>query len=263
MTKTLWAPSLKKLIGPHIDGGSMLGGEPRAVHHITWDKLGPKGERPSFMGVAGYLLTRGFEPHVMLDPILGGGVQFLPFDRSAYALEHRGNVETNRMGSACIQVEWFFSPGCVVNGKRYLTLQDTPMLGLGLILEVAKEYGIPPVFPAGAPTWPRSNRSETIWKTKAGHYGHGNVPTNSHTDPGPMPALTKEEDDMNKLDPQDKQDIIAGVVAALGGPRPTDHSDPNPKVISLGDVLTSNERQAERVIAKLDEVVQLLKPTGV
>jgi hypothetical protein len=223
------------------------------VHHITWDELDRYGHRPSFTGVAKYLLQMGFEPHLLLDPILGDKRAFIRLDRSAYALENRsGGVETNREGSACIQVEWFFTPGCVVNGKKYETLADTPMLGLDLVKKLAAEYGVPAVWPLGTPTW-YSHRNTTVWKTKAGHYGHSQVPENHHTDPGPMDIRSHSPQEAD-VTPQDKQDIINGVAAVLGGPRPADHSDPNPKVISNGDILTALENGFDRVVDAIKEV---------
>lgn len=263
--KTLWLPNVERMLGPHRAGGAMVGGPPRMVHHITWDALGSKGERPPFKNVARYLVGQGYEPHLMIDPILGTAVQFLPFNRAAYALRNlSGGLETNRIGDACIQVEWFFSPNCVVNGKKYATLKDTPMRGLDAVLAVCKEYGIPAEWPDGEPTW-KSNRVSKTWSTKAGHYGHCQVPENTHTDPGPMSLgdlptpQPKEYDDM--LDPKDIDKIVSGVVAKLGAPRPQDHSDPDPRFISNGDVLTGVEKAADAIVGRVVEALNPLTET--
>lgn len=205
---TLWLPGADRVPGPHAAGGSMAGGPPRCTHHITWDALGPHGERPSFDGVRDYLISMGYEPTLMIDPILGRRAQFLPANRSAYALRNaRGGVETNRDGDAHIQVEWFFSPGCVVNGTRYDDLTETPMRGLDEVLALCESYGIPSTWAVGQPTWRSSPRSVDVWTSTAGHYGHSQVPENDHTDPGPLhlpavvartdtPPAPLEEDDM-------------------------------------------------------------------
>ena len=54
-------------------------------------------------------------------------------------------------------------------------------------------HGIPRTWPMG-PTPPigqSGTRSVAVWNTKAGHYGHSQVPGNDHTDPGLFPDLGK------------------------------------------------------------------------
>lgn len=184
----LWLPGVEHVAGCKHTGGSLVGGPPRMVHHITWDALDAQGNPPAFDNVKNYLARVGFEPHLMVDPFTGRIVQFLPFNTSGYAVDHKGSPETNRFGTACIQVEWYFSPNVLRDGKRYPTLADTPMFGLERVLAVADSYGIPRVWPMGTPTW-TANRNATVWTTRAGHYGHGQVPNNTHTDPGPVPSL--------------------------------------------------------------------------
>lgn len=180
-----WLAGAERVTGGHA-GGALAGGPPRVVHHITWDAL-TAGRQPSFGAVRDYLLRAGFEPHLLVDPFTGRIAQFLPFDRSAYALEHpAGTPETNRMGAACIQVEWFFTPGCVRDGRQYATLADTPMAGLDQVLAVARAYGVPDVWPQGMPDWTGKRRGPVTWQYHAGHFGHSQVPNNSHTDPGPL-----------------------------------------------------------------------------
>lgn len=187
MSLTLWLPGAERVTGPHAAGGSMAGGPPRCTHHITWDALGPQGQRPRFDNVRNYLVSMGFEPTLMIDPFTGRRSQFLPGNRSAYALRNApGGVQTNRMGTAHLQVEWFFSPGCIVGGERYDDLTHTPMRGLDEVLAMCESYGIPSRWAAGVPTW-RGVRSTATWTRTAGHYGHSQVPENTHTDPGPMP----------------------------------------------------------------------------
>lgn len=157
----------------------------RFVWHITWDALGPNGERPSFDAVAGYLLRVAYEPHIMWDPFTGRIDQYLPASQSARAL-----VAWNEDGAHCIQVETLFSPGCVVDGVKYATVADTPCIGLDTLLEWADSLGVPRSWPMGAPQWSGNSRDAAVWNSHGGHYGHCNVPDNTHSDPGPMPDIT-------------------------------------------------------------------------
>lgn len=182
----LWLPGAERR--PENNGGSMAGGPPRSIWHITWDSLGPGGKQPAFDNIAGYLQSVNFCPHLMWDPWTGKTVQFYAANESARAVANAsGGVETNRMGSACIQVETFFTPGAVRNGKKYMTVADTPCIGLDKIVDWMRGWGIPDVWPSGWPQWNGSPRNVSNWLHKAGHYGHCHVPENDHTDPGPMP----------------------------------------------------------------------------
>jgi hypothetical protein len=208
---TIWLPGVERVPGPHSRGGTMAGGPPRVTHHITWDALDDRGRQPKFDNVRNYLVNAGYEPTLMICPFTGRIVQFLPADRAAYALANKsGGVETNRMGRVNIQVEWFFTPGCVVDGRKYTDLTETPMRGLGAVMALAASWGIPAVWPAGVPNW-RSQRNATTWRTKAGHFGHSQVVENSHTDPGPIRLVTQEEDDMVS---EEQIDQIAAEAAA-------------------------------------------------
>lgn len=157
---------------------------PRAVWHITWDALAEDGSQPDFDAVANYLKRMAYCPHLMWDPWSGRVVQFYPATVGGRALN-----AWNEDGSANIQIEVFFSPGAVRGGKRYDTVADTPCKGLAQILAWLDGFGIPRVWPMGAPQWQGNSRDADVWNSRAGHYGHCNVPDNTHTDPGPMPSL--------------------------------------------------------------------------
>lgn len=201
----LWMPGAEKRA--QSNGGSMVGGPPRGLWHITWDSLSPTGKQPAFDNIANYLVNAGYCPHLMWDPWTGRTVQFYPATTSARALNNQpGGVETNRMGKVCLQVEVFFSPGAVRNGKKYATVADTPCVGLDKIMTWMRSWGIPDVWPMGWPKWSGNFRSVTTWRTEAGHYGHVHVPENDHTDPGPMPrtmfegeAMALDSDDVKKI----------------------------------------------------------------
>lgn len=193
----LWMPGVEHQ--SEGNGGSMVGGPPRAVWHITWDRLGKGGKMPSFDAIASYLREVNYCPHLMWDPWTGRIVQFYAADESARALENAaGGVETNRQGSHCIQVEVFFSPGAVVGGKRYDSVAETPCKGLDGIVAWMRSLGIPDRWPNGWPQWTNNSRNQAHWRTEPGHYGHCHVPENSHSDPGPMPkSMFKEADDVS------------------------------------------------------------------
>lgn len=156
----------------------------RVTWHITWDAL-TNGQQPSFDGVAGYLERMGYCPTLMWDPWTGRIVQFYPADQGGRAL-----VNWNQDGRYNIQIETFFSPGAVRDGVTYATVADTPCVGLAEILAWTDSLGIPRVWPMGAPQWAGNSRDPGIWNSEPGHYGHCNVPDNTHTDPGPMPDIT-------------------------------------------------------------------------
>lgn len=175
---------------------------PRAIWHITWDALRPDGSQPAYSAVANYLKTKGYCPHIMWNPFTGYMEQYYPASQGARAL-----AAWNQDGAVNVQIEIFFSPGCVVDGVKYATVADTPLVGLDVLLGWLDGLGIPRTWPMGAPKWQGNSRDAGIWNTKAGHYGHCNVPDNTHTDPGPMPdfttitispqgTITPEEDDM-------------------------------------------------------------------
>jgi len=158
---------------------------PRVVWHITWDKLNADGSQPQFSAVAGYLQRQGYCPHLMWNPFTGYIEQYYPADQSARAL-----AAWNQDGQVCIQIETFFTPGCVVDGVKYDSVSDTPCVGMEELLNWLDSFGIPRVWPFGSPQWQGNSRNPDVWNANAGHYGHCNVPDNDHTDPGPMPDIT-------------------------------------------------------------------------
>lgn len=175
---------------------------PRFVWHITWDQLRPDGSQPDFSAVAGYLIGKQYCPHIMWNPFTGYIEQYYPASAGARALAYN-----NQDGTACVQVEVFFTPGCVVDGVRYATVADTPLKGLDTLLAWADSLGVPRTWPMGAPQWQGNKRDAGIWNSQAGHYGHCHSPGDTHTDPGPMPdlnrgitlqaeSITQEEDDV-------------------------------------------------------------------
>ena len=174
----------------------------------------------------------------MWNPFTGHMEQYYPASVGARALTYN-----DQDGAACIQVEIFFSPGCVVDGVKYATVADTPLVGFEDLLVWADSLGIPRQWPMGAPQWQGNARDVGIWNGNGGHYGHCNSPGDTHTDPGPMPALTgtitaqgsiTQEDDLTPeqaaqlayiAGPQFKADIFTGNSPVEQGARHAFHVD--------------------------------------
>lgn len=181
----LWMPGAAR----HSLGntGAMNGGPARAVWHIT-----SNAKDWTFANELGWFTGGGADvaPHLLWDPFSGEIAQFFPADSRSLSLQNAGTVRTNRTGAYCIQVETVFTEGETVGGKKYATVRDTPCKGLDAIVTWLRTLGIPDVWPGGAPTgFARDTVSLDTWTGRGGHYGHNQVPGNSHVDPGPMPNL--------------------------------------------------------------------------
>jgi hypothetical protein len=181
----LWMPNTSR----HSLGntGAMDGGPARATHHITSNE-----NDHTFANEFGWFTGggAGVAPHILADPFTGQRAQFFPADSRSLSLKNAGDVRTNRTGKYNIQIEWIFTEGEVVNGKKYHSLAETPMKGLPEIMAWLRSLGIPDTWPGGVPTaFARDTVSLSTWTSKGGHYGHNQVPGNDHVDPGPMPNI--------------------------------------------------------------------------
>lgn len=208
-----------------LDDAPMVGdGGARVIWHITWDKnatASAPADLVPFANLTGYFAGggSGVAPHILWDPFTGRFAQFFSAtSRSKSVVNAAGGVETNRKGNVCIQIETLFFPYCRVNGKVYPTLRDTPCLGLDRLMVWLRSWGVPDVWPMGAPTW-SANRNATTWNTRSGHYGHSQVPENDHTDPGPMPdlfAAPTEEDPLMAFTEADLRRFIREEAGGVG-----------------------------------------------
>jgi hypothetical protein len=161
-------------------GGDLVGGPPRWVWHTY------EADPHLLTAVAGARALRaaGHDVHFVFNPLSGQVAQMLPAYRSARALKNRaGGVQTNRLGSVCLQVEVIgfaehpFTSHLTAAGRA----------GLGKLVAFARAHGIPDVWPMGSPPeYPRGYavRDPRVWTSRAGHYGHSQVPENDHGDPG-------------------------------------------------------------------------------
>ena len=208
----LWMPGAER--HPVGNTGSMDGGEPRATHHVT-----SNDNDWTFSNELGWFSGggAGVAPHLLADPFTGQIAQFFPADSRSLSLKNAGDVRTNRTGEYNIQIEWVFTEGEVVGGKKYMSLADTPMKGLSEIMAWLRSLGIRDVWPGGKPVaFTRDTVSLSTWLGEGGHYGHNQVPGNDHVDPGPMPDIfadatptppTQETDVPNVLNQSNANDV--------------------------------------------------------
>lgn len=186
MTMTnLWFPGA--IIHDIGNTGVMNGGPSRATHHTTSNQTDWTFKNESTYFANG---GRAMAPHLVADPFTAEVAQYFPANSRALALMNAGDVKTNRTGEYNIQIEWVFTRGEIRDGKKYENLADTPMKPWPAIHAWLKSLGIVDGWPGGAPTaWARDTVSLDTWQNKGGHYGHFQVPGNSHVDPGPMGNL--------------------------------------------------------------------------
>ncbi|MDC2953402.1 peptidoglycan-binding protein [Streptomyces gilvifuscus] len=157
---------------------------------MTWDRSATKAkpiDLVPYANLRSYFSGGGkaVAPHVLWDPFTGRCGQFVPANsRSKSVVDLAGGTRTNRAGSVVIQIEALFFPWCRVDGKVYESLDDTPGKGWDELHAWVKSWGVPNVWPMGKPNGFTGHRDEHIWETRAGWYGHNQVPENSHTDPG-------------------------------------------------------------------------------
>lgn len=174
---SLWCPGAVVVTGG-VSGGSMVGGAARAVEHTFESGYG-------LTAVNGMksLIAANNTVHLCFNPVTGQYAQGLPANVAGRGLVNQdGGVQTNREGSVCIQTE-------VVAFAANPWVEDLTDAGRAALEKInawRNSWGIPNLWPAGRP--PGSGgpfpRSTTTWTTKAGYFGHSQVPENSHWDPG-------------------------------------------------------------------------------
>jgi len=156
--------------------GSYVGGPYRIVHHTT--------EGSTAAGAFSAFKKHRSDPHFTVD---GQKIyQHIDTGLSARALRNAGGgVQTNRLSAIQIEVV-----GTATRPKPRATLENVARLCRWL----ERTHSIPSAWPAGPPKPAKNgkdpgghNRSASIWATKGGHYGHSQVPENTHWDPGYTP----------------------------------------------------------------------------
>lgn len=202
MAGTVWIPAAQQLSASGTSG-TMLGGPPRAVWHTT--------EAPSggdfFDAMHRVLTSKKAEPHILYDPLTDRLGQYFPLNRSSRALRNdaASGTSTNRTGVVCIQIE------VVAYASKPFTDYWKPGPNFDALMAAIRSWGIPDVWPAGrlSRAGEDVSRSLSTYQTEAGHYGHCNVPGNTHWDPGAIDqqvlfteSRTPLEDDVPLTDPE-------------------------------------------------------------
>lgn len=184
-----WVPADRKT-GPHT------GGPDKVVHHKT--VVDSENARALYG-------KTGSWPHFTV----GDTIQ-QHYDTSVYSRALRnesGGVQTNSDGA--IQIELRGMPG--------VTAKTNWLKNLVLLLDwIEGTHHIPNVWPNGRPKKATAdgrdpgghNRNAHVWDTQGGHYGHSNVPENTHWDPAYTDA---EWEFINKrplanVEPQEDED---------------------------------------------------------
>ncbi|MCW1990962.1 UNVERIFIED_ORG: hypothetical protein M2425_002414 [Bradyrhizobium japonicum] len=153
--------------------GSYTSGPFKIVHHTT--------EGSSAEGAFGAFRANRSDPHFTVDS--SKIYQHIDTGKAARALRNAaGGVQTNRDSAIQIEVVGFAHRQKVMG-----TLKNVQKLCNWL----EAEHGIPKVWPNGLPKPAVNgrdpgghNRSAANWDNKGGHYGHSQVPENTHWDPG-------------------------------------------------------------------------------
>jgi hypothetical protein len=157
--------------------GAPVSGPFRIVHHTT--------EGSSYAGARAAYAAKRSDPHFTVS---GAEIhQHIDTSEAARALKNAsGGVETNR--ASAIQIEVVSFAG---QPKDVTTLQTVAQL----CRWIEDEHGIPQNWPNGHPRWSTNgqnpgghNRNAATWAAEGGHYGHSQVPENSHWDPGYTPV---------------------------------------------------------------------------
>jgi N-acetylmuramoyl-L-alanine amidase len=160
------------------DLGNYSSGPYKIVHHTT--------EGETYSGARQAYAANASDPHFTVDETTV--YQHIDTARVARALRNDpGGVETNRASAVQIEVVGFAgrpkSPQTLANVAR-------------LCRWIEQTHGVPQTWPNGHPREPLNgqdpgghNRDATNWTTRSGHYGHSQVPENTHWDP----AYTRAE----------------------------------------------------------------------
>ncbi|MFG6439758.1 N-acetylmuramoyl-L-alanine amidase [Roseateles sp. LKC17W] len=158
--------------------GRYLGGPFKIVHHTTQGDTA----NSAFTTFA----KRGSDPHFTVDA--KEIYQHVDTDYGALALKNaKDGVETNR--DSAVQIE-------LVGYAERAKDRDALKRVARLCRWIEATHGVPRVWPAGVPRPAKEGkdpgghiRDAFLWDATGGHYGHSQVPENSHWDP----AYTAEE----------------------------------------------------------------------
>ncbi|MER5903047.1 peptidoglycan-binding protein [Streptomyces mirabilis] len=232
---TVWIPGAIRL-GSGTIGGAMDHPEnpPRVVEHTTESPAGG-----SYLeSVGSYLRQVASEPQLIYCPVTDRIGQFGPLNQSARALKNDGTRRTNREGRVCIQWE--------VLGRAAQPWTNgwdpAKKPGYQKLLAAADSWGVPRVWPAGAPpAYPGGShpRSRTVWQGNGGYFAHADVPGNDHGDPGAI-DITKVPGKLPAPTPPP---------APKPGPKPRYEPFPGASWFSMGRTSPIVEAMHNRLVA--------------
>ncbi len=203
--------------------GSNIGGPFKIVHHTT--------EGSSAQGAFDAFRSHRSDPHFTVDAT--NIWQHIDTGSAARALFNEpGGVQTNRDSAVQIEIVGFAH-----RPKTKATLENVRRL----CRWIEAEHNVPKVWPNGRPKPPDNNgqdpgghnRNAEVWNTKAGHYGHSNVPENVHWDPAYLTAevdfLMLESTEGLESSAEFKSLITEDPGLATDHSRMPGHDNPNPK----------------------------------
>lgn len=154
-------------VGPYASGPFKI------IHHTT--------EGTTYAGARAAYAAKRADPHFT---VVGTQVyQHIDTELACRALRNPpGGVETNR--DSALQIE-------VVGRAGYPKDVGTLKTVAKLCRLIEEQHGVSQDWPSGPVRWSTipgkdpggHNRSSTNWETTGGHYGHSQVPENTHWDP--------------------------------------------------------------------------------
>ena len=228
-------------LGDQSIGGAM--DHPESGARFTWHTTESPAGGSYLTSIGAYLIRVGAEPQVIYDPVTDNLAQFGPLNQSGRALRNDGARRTNREGKVNIQVEVLARAATPwTNG---FDPAKKPMFQK--LLAAGRAWGIPDTWPAGdPPAYPggKSSRSRTIWQSKAGHYGHSQVPGNDHGDPGAI----------------DTAKVPGKAPANTGGGSSGSVSSSTTYTVKKGDTLSAIAAKFKTTVAKLVALNKLKDP---
>jgi hypothetical protein len=187
-----WMPEARR-IRADTDGGTLIGGAPRAV----WLTLGTAPGAVSVQSAAQRLIAEQRPCHLIWDPLTGDIGQLISVLRAGRALgaadcldwapgQIRAHPEDmNAEGRVCVQIGVLGRPGQPFTGGT--------LVGVEVIVSWLDSWGVPRRWPAGRPEGYRSEMpapativgrcSRAAW-ARGGHFGVSQVPGCDNAGPG-------------------------------------------------------------------------------
>jgi hypothetical protein len=155
------------------NAGGYFQGPWRIVWHTT--------EGDTAEDAIGHFRRKNSWPHFTVDE--DNVYQHIDTDFAARSLENKpGGVETNRLHAVQIELVSY-----AARAKPAALIARAARLARW----IERKHGVARNWPNGYPLPPKDgkdpgghNRDAKIWQTQGGHYGHSQVPENSHWDPG-------------------------------------------------------------------------------